>query len=29
VHDSRILYFDERGTLVASGETTELESIKR
>lgn len=29
VHDSRILYFDERGTLVATGETTELESIKR
>lgn len=29
VHDSRILYFDERGTLVATGETTELESIRR
>lgn len=29
VHDSRILYFDERGTLVATGETTELESTKR
>jgi protein SCO1 len=29
VHDSRILYFDERGALVATGETTELESIKR
>jgi len=29
VHDSRVLYFDERGTLVATGETTELESTKR
>ena len=29
VHDSRILYFDERGTLVATGETTELESTQR
>lgn len=29
VHDSRILYFDERGKLVATGETTELESIRR
>src|SRR5206468_9424109 len=28
VHDSRVLYFDERGTLVATGETTELESTK-
>lgn len=29
VHDSRVLYFDEHGALVATGETTELESIKR
>jgi len=29
VHDSRVLYFDERGMLVATGETTELESTKR
>ena len=28
VHDSRILYFDERGTLVATGETTELENTR-
>lgn len=29
VHDSRVLYFDEHGTLVMTGETTELESLKR
>ena len=29
VHDSRILYFDEQGTLVGSDEPTELESTQR